>query len=94
MTSFRSSLTRSSRARRLAAVLPALVLAAGTLHPEVAAAGQSYTALTAMGSPASPAAWNGQSNGQWDVISEARDLDAAATGAVPSFNAGHAADCS
>jgi hypothetical protein len=65
-----------------------------TLHPGVAAAGQSYTALTAMGSPASPAAWNGQSNGQWDVISEARDVDAAATAAVPQFSAGHASDCS
>jgi hypothetical protein len=62
-------------------------------HPGAAGA-QSYTALTAMGSPASPTAWNGQSNGQWDVISEARDLDAAATAAVPRFSAGHASDCS
>src|ERR1700716_1056329 len=81
--------------RPVLAIVPALAMVGSTpSHPGAAAGAQSYTALTAMGSPASPTAWNGQSNGQWDVISEARDLDAAATAAVPRFNAGHASDCS
>src|SRR5207237_7894024 len=72
---------------------PALLMTViGT--PQAGVTGQTYTAVTSMGSPASPTAWNGQSNGQWDVISEARDIDAAATAAVPRFSAGHAQDCS
>jgi len=72
-----------------------IVLTWSTALPGAAApAAQPYTALTNMGSPATPQVWNGQSNGQWDVIAEARDIDAAATSAVPAFPAGHGADCS
>src|SRR2546429_1037921 len=78
MARSRTSLAVSSWSRRVAAAVPALLMTIiGT--PQAGAAGQPYTALTAMGSPASSTAWNGQSNGQWDVISEDRATDAAAT---------------
>ena len=90
----RMGLPPPPRLRAMAAIVPALVILFSTTAQPAAAAGHPYTALTAMGSPTSPAAWNGQSSGQWDVISEARDLDAAASATVPTFSAGHGSDCS
>src|SRR5439155_2000537 len=64
MEGFRSLFSESSRWRRSVLVVSTLLMAAaGTLQPEQAAAGQSFTALSAMDSPASLSACHGQSNG-------------------------------
>lgn len=77
-----------------AAMTIVVIWSVSALGATSAAATQPFTAWANMGEPAAPTDWSGRSNGQWDVIDEARDLDAASSGAVPEFAAGHGPDCS